>query len=1542
MTHEREYLRVTPSGGSFTPQQAPDTITSLHKLGADDSTSILTALIPFASQHGTPPTFEFVALSAGADEPVEFYYGIDQPEHLDTLEQRLTAIYPTTFDIERVERDLVARLHRPVEYDRNEFIDRLEQGHLYYEPDADAVKAGGEIETNGQDVDTGSEQESERSPTATDGGAAAADPSRIDYDGGSLNLAAPSTLAATDALTELDGPTATDDEAVLARPPLSEIAPRAVRWEASGQRKRDWMTPLQQLGQDAARIGAGDDGQNDLPLSALIDHLAEADQPLAFQVVFERKPDWTADALDRKVRLEENADTRFGRIYRELFPMGGPLGRVDDEPSDANQRRVDLLEEEPTRRTFTANMRAVTVPPDDRASAACESTLDALCSAFDSVDGPFYEVDGRRLTASGVRPSTRKQPHRAFTRFRTRKLITGRGSTRPEFVLSGAELANFVLVPSAASLSIEGAKGTRAEQESRNPLPPPHADLMDQLRGPGMAAGRALDETGEPEDQPVRIPPKVLTHHYLRAGTTGAGKTKAGISDILSLYESTEGPIINIDPKGDGMSENYMRAHAERFGVDDLEANVIHIPIPEILPGFSFFDIGPTLEHTDTSRIDAIQAKADHYEEILKLVMGEERYEEAKTAPNIIKALIKTLYDEDYGLQNGYNRTDVDVFGHDQLEHVVDEFWAAGASDGEEGSVPLSSTGRVNRLLNQQLRANTRTFTNIMGGVTNRLEYITEDARLRRIFDNTENQFDFRDLLDENTVILFDLGDLRSDAATVMTGVILTSLHEVLKERKKELKEKPDDYVVNLQIDEAASVTVSGIMNTLLEKGRSFRLSVGLLMQFPKQIEEEGGRKVYLNTLNDIGTLIIGKIAIDRDIARVMANDETSPEEFENRISALPPGEWVIQTQSPAFGETGPTPFSLKPLPLPPGHPESDQPLSEDEEAAFEDALETVHEKTRDQFGVPETDPDTSGSQPATQREQPGSGGDDMEALDQHLAAAVRTVQLQEDGREDNDWVGVPAVTNLLVERLKETDLVCPHDALGDLREHSPLVAVEYDATTVESVIRLTEEGEAAAQPDTGDTQSAGGTVHDETLLAIEAALSSLGFAVEILEQDGSEKPDALASHPGLDVEIAVEAETTTPTKPPKILANLKRAHEAGQIPLFVVQPGDTDDETADESEPGPDPYWAARVARILQSPVNEQQNGETRLYTCDETITFSGGAFTTDGVTAVRAASGEDDSRRSVWRREDDELVLADGRGTEHARVSGDVEGVSKQEFPAIYSYDYDTDEYVVYDHGETTSYEAEAAFEAKWVPIRRPFVPEHELPVPDYGSASYAIVILPDSEDAEPVVYRDETTAPLQTLLDDPPVPATEAIDTESAEVNDEIAESVNENEATTNETETADSTNGTVSSADDAATAASTDDASTASGGDDDGNGHEEAASGSDDPDIGVAAFAGAALTEVKGNVIPVSEVYASYVEFTQIHQFSLRNRSQFTRTLKKHIDVESDQQRVNGTPTRVYLDIDLTGRGPLSDEDGDTDCEEPADQNRTADDTQDNDE
>jgi hypothetical protein len=68
----------------------------------------------------------------------------------------------------------------------------------------------------------------------------------------------------------------------------------------------------------------------------------------------------------------------------------------------------------------------------------------------------------------------------------------------------------------------------------------------------GMAIGYALSENGEAEDVPTHVPPGLLPTHYGRFGTTGSGKSKALINDILSLYENTRDQSFSLIRKATG------------------------------------------------------------------------------------------------------------------------------------------------------------------------------------------------------------------------------------------------------------------------------------------------------------------------------------------------------------------------------------------------------------------------------------------------------------------------------------------------------------------------------------------------------------------------------------------------------------------------------------------------------------------------------------------------------------------------------------------------------------------------------------------------------------------------------------------------------------------------------------------------------------------------------------------------------------------------------------------------------------------------------
>jgi len=1065
----REYLRVTPTSEELEPEGIPRVLESLHKLTTAESTGLAQKLNPLHRK--TPPRFEFLALSEGADDPVEFFYGVD--EHRDTLEKRLRSIYPETFDIERVDVDVAVRLIQPVEFTRAEFIEYYEAGHLQYEFSPDE-----QYELDSEDRDQDQAAATEASPFADGGATVDASPGHfVEVGGIALKLAPPSAIPDEKPLTTLEKPTETAEGTIFARPTIDAVSPVGVRWSGSATRKKDWMTSLTPFA-----AGDGDDGlvavdQPGATLASLVDHLMEAASPVAFQVVFQRRASWQSDAEVRKEDLVDGRDTFFQEVVGSFLEVEDQRSDHDEKQlSESVAKRIEYIDAKNPKRSYTANIRAIGVPTDDESHDELAAQMNSLRPVFDPVDGPYYEVEGERLRADGFREKTKaKNARTALRRLLDREITTGRGKTRPDFVLSGTELANFVLVPSSKQLTVEGTRGTRAEQQSRNPLPWPNPDLVQQFQE-GMAIGYALDENGAPQPDPIRIPPKLLTTHYGRFASTGGGKSKAIINDALSLRETTGGPVVVVDPKGDGMCANYLRCHYDRFsGLDD----VYQFRVPETVPAFSFFDIRPALE-AGRNREDAIQDKVDHFHDILRMIMGREQYGQAFVANEILSYLIKALFDEEYGS---------DVFGLDDL------FAAALRMQRERTVPPVSADNRnVEESLTRHFAKDDHRFQVSMDAVGNRLDKLREDVHLRRIFshvperDDTgeyvDNRFDFREFLDEDATILFDLGDLRPEAQRAITLLLLSNLWDAVQVRRRDGN---TDYenLTNLIIEEAAPVASTKLVSEqLLPQGRSFGLSMGLVMQFPGQVRNRSER-AYDEVLNNIKTKLIGNISIERDLAESLAHEDLSPTDLRNRINTLPSGEWIAQLPSPSFGETGPAPFSVKPLPIATGHPESDEPLSFEQEDHFETvALPRLSERTQAQYGLAET---TSESETA-EDEGWGSRPNDEGSTSVDSTSPTDSTQ--------SSFIGQATSGSAAAEEEEERDADTTTSLFGDSGATEP-----EDPVSVEEETAVEETGSSPVQ-------AGGVTVPDDELQRRGLTHDDVRFLTRILDVMNGDAPN--------------------------------------------------------------------------------------------------------------------------------------------------------------------------------------------------------------------------------------------------------------------------------------------------------------------------------------------------------------------------------------------------------------------------------------------------
>ncbi|WP_256393744.1 ATP-binding protein [Natronoarchaeum rubrum] len=460
-------------------------------------------------------------------------------------------------------------------------------------------------------------------------------------------------------------------------------------------------------------------------------------------------------------------------------------------------------------------------------------------------------------------------------------------------------------------------------------------------------------------------------------GKTGSGKSTSLINAILDNHAATEGADILIDPKGDGMAIEYLRAHYARYGHVE---NVLYFDCADVLPAFSFFDIRDELD-AGVPRDTAVEDTVDHYIEILMQIMGRDRFEQAVRSPDIIRYVLKAMFDP--------------VHGDDAFSHR--EFHGEIRTMHDRQSVHPVSEPDLERMLSGILNNGKRTFDKLMGGVSNRVEKIPADRRLARIFNHvaTEDgpQFDLASHLDDDVVIIFDTGGLRSEAQRVLSLVILSNLWTALRRRKRRsgtasIEDEADPGqpqnaagapLVNLYVEEAASVAVSNLLKELLAQSRSFGCSVTLAMQFPAQLKEH--EDVYDEILNNISTFVTGNVPVDRRLAERLATEEMDAREVGNRLRALRRGQWLVSLPAP-FDEPEPRPFLVGSVAPPPGDPDGPQPLSAWDRETFQSRLVDVRTRTSETSGLALASPNTT---------ENGDNEDSPNADDMELSSAIET-----------------------------------------------------------------------------------------------------------------------------------------------------------------------------------------------------------------------------------------------------------------------------------------------------------------------------------------------------------------------------------------------------------------------------------------------------------------------------------------------------------------------------------------------------------------------
>jgi len=710
---------------------------------------------------------------------------------------------------------------------------------------------------------------------------------------------------------------------------LPEEPAAGVQFEAQPERRKDWqtrLTPLHDFQHDGEHVRT--------PLASVVESMAATDGPALLQILVRPKTDWSTDRDLHRRTLEEGRESWAGQVITALL---GPAERSHTDPPIPveDRTRLEELADRDPRRSFEVNVRAVLCNARDRHVA------DDLATAFAEVSHSCYEITGTVCTGTDATDLRTQICDRAFRpadydRLQYRLPFTTPSS--PGIVADASELGSFCLLDGSA-LTTAARRALATTPGERRMLPPPPPSHLSTFRDDGLPLGRPLSQDGTARDDPVTLPPSLQSLHVAWFGKTGSGKSTSLTNGILANHAATDGADIVFLPKGGGMATEYMRAHYATYG--DLD-DVLYFDCAALLPALSFFDIRKDLE-AGVSRTTAVEDKADHYLELLVGIMGRDRFEQAVRSPDIIRYLVKALFDPVNG---------DDAFQHRYLHAAAQEMH-------DRQSAPAVADEDLERLLSGVVANSARSFDEIMQGVANRIEKIPVDRRLARLFNHVpgddDPHFDFGEFLDEDVVIVVDTGRVRTDTQRVMTLVLLSNLWSALRRRAQSTPSTESYNLVNVYLEEAASVATSDILQDLLSQSRGFGVGITLAMQFPDQLRRIDDA-VYRELLNNVSTYVTGNVPTDDRLASRFTTADMSEQEIADQLKWLPRGEWLVQLPAP-FDHPEPRPFQVESLPLPAGNPDGPgQSIPADD---IEPIVADVTARTRSEAGLTLASPST-------------------------------------------------------------------------------------------------------------------------------------------------------------------------------------------------------------------------------------------------------------------------------------------------------------------------------------------------------------------------------------------------------------------------------------------------------------------------------------------------------------------------------------------------------------------------------------------------------
>ncbi len=638
------------------------------------------------------------------------------------------------------------------------------------------------------------------------------------------------------------------------------------------------------------------------------------------------------------------------------------------------------------------------------------------------------------------------------------------------------------------------------------------------------------------------------------------------------------------------------------------------------------------------------------------------------------------------------------------------------------------------------------------------------DRETRQVMAHSESQINISEVVRDDKILIVNTASIESPSTKeIIIRMVIARIWSAIRTRKTDNNHEPDPFF--LCIDEFDKVISDNFdINSIVSQARSFRLSVFVANQQPSQLPKE--TKTALQQVQSLLSFNPGGHPGDaQDIAHVLGDVDAWKLGDLDRFTVVG-RPYMNESQQPAiiiktFGE----------------YP----PLRDQDEA------EAILLRSLEKYGTEpkvETDLDKYGVKRFLDQNDIGHKINDMgeTITTEQLLESIYTAQIRNETREidgKNDWVNLEQVTDE-VEKYVGSMSEVYSSKISNVLEGISSTNVERRVSD-NAYYRLTEEGlQKAFEPDTGSAASGGKSPHRILLRKGHTAFTKLGYSVTLPSQDeGGKLPDGVANPPinpmkesnnfdeavekekelvkkyprmaqlfG-DKEVALEAESTTITRPAQTIKNLIKAIKKNKHCVFLVKDG--------TPKNGEFTYWARVGEDILTDPPfvrSVDEDGNRTFYTTNNKVKLANGSTALVKKDAGQSSWSEygkqyqDPGENNIQLRL--ETSNKDDPVTKFNDATDLVNNPSPTKFPYNYYRDSQSKETVVKDsNGDVVDrYDnlKEMRKDGKYKVIHMPIIPDYEFPDGTYPSPKdWTFVIIPESEQKGPQIYSNGEIEPL-----------------------------------------------------------------------------------------------------------------------------------------------------------------------------------------------------